>query len=62
MSEKKLLVRQVRSSIGRDKKFRERLAALGLGRIGNERVLAASPSNLGMIESVKHVLSVSAVK
>ncbi len=62
MSDKKLVVRQVRSSTGRDKSFRKVLAAMGLGRIGNESVLPSNPSVLGMLRVVKHVVEVKDAK
>ena len=62
MTEKKLLVKQVKSVIGRDRKIREKLAALGLGRIGKTREVTASPSILGMIKAVEHVVSVQEIK
>ena len=58
MSEKKLIVRQVKSAIGRDKKVRKKLAALGLGRIGKEREFASTPAILGMIKDLEHLLAV----
>ncbi len=56
-----LKVKQVRSQIGSKPVHRGTLRALGLGRIGRERVLADSPSVRGMIARVSHLVAVEAV-
>ena len=62
MSEKKVIVRQVKSAIGRDKRFRARLAALGLGRIGKQKEFVSSSALKGALESVKYVIEVYEAK
>ena len=56
--EKKVLVRQTRSKIGRDKTVRRTLQAMGLGSIGSERVLKLNPATAGMIMRVKQIVEV----
>ncbi len=53
------LVVQVRSSIGRNKKQRDTLKALGLGKINDARLRDISqPSTRGMIRSVRELVEV----
>lgn len=54
----KIKVTQVRSSIGRPKKQRLVLESLGLKKIGSSRVHEATPSILGMVNKVKHLITV----
>lgn len=54
----RLLVRQVRSANGRDKRTLELLASIGLGRIGNCQELPNVPSIHGAIGRVRSLLSV----
>ncbi len=56
-----LRIRQVRSQIGSKPVHRGTLRALGLGRIGRERVMADSPSVRGMIARVSHLVVVEPV-
>lgn len=58
MAGKKIIVTQVRSAIGRDKRQRRTLSCLGLGRIGRSVEHSLDPSVLGMIRSVSHMVSV----
>lgn len=55
----KILVRQCKSGANYDKRTRATLAALGLGRIGKERVFTANPAVLGQIGRVAHLLQIS---
>lgn len=57
----KIKVKQIRSSIKRLKDQKRTLDALGLKGIGNEVTHNNSPSILGMIEKVKHLVSVTKV-
>ena len=52
-------VKQVKSSIKRLQKQKRILESLGLRGIGKEVTHDASPSILGMIEKVKHLVSVT---
>ncbi len=54
----KVIVKQIRSQIGRDERVRDTLKALGLGRIGKEAEHTLSPSVSGMIHRVKQVVRV----
>ena len=55
---KKIKVKQVRSSIKRVKSQKQTLEALGLRGIGKEVTHDASPRIIGMINKVKHLVSV----
>jgi large subunit ribosomal protein L30 len=58
MSEGQIHVKQVRSAIGSKPKHRGTLRALGLGRIGRERVLPDRPEIRGMVARVTHLIEV----
>ena len=55
----RLVVTQVRSSIGTKPKHRGTLRALGLGRIGKSNDLPDRPEIRGMIARVPHLVTVS---
>jgi large subunit ribosomal protein L30 len=57
----KIKVKQVRSSIKRLQTQKRTLESLGLRGIGKEVTHEATPSILGMIEKVKHLVSVTEV-
>ena len=52
-------VKRVKSSIKRLQKQKRILESLGLRGIGKEVTHDASPSILGMVEKVKHLISVT---
>lgn len=52
-------IKQVRSSIKRLKSQKRTLEALGLRGIGKEVTHEVSPSILGMVDQVKHLVSVT---
>jgi ribosomal protein L30 len=54
-----VIIEQVRSSIGRNKRVLNTLSALGLGRVGKRRSLVLNSSTAGMIKSVMHLVQVS---
>jgi large subunit ribosomal protein L30 len=54
----KIKVQQVKSSIKKPQNQKRTLEALGLGRIGKVVEHEGSPSILGMIEKVKHLVSI----
>lgn len=53
----KIIVKQVKSSIKRSQNQKRTLEALGLRGIGQEVEHESSPSVLGMIDKVKHLVS-----
>ena len=55
---KKLVVKQIKSVIGRPETQRRTLAALGLGRIGKSAELDDNASVRGMVAKVSHLVSV----
>lgn len=54
----KIVVKQVKSLIGRPESQRKVLAALGLGRIGKAKELNDSAAVRGMIAKVSHLVEV----
>ena len=61
MAEKKLRITQVRSIIGHPARQKRTMEALGLRRINHSREVVATPQILGMIDSVKHLLTVEEI-
>ena len=62
MKERYLRITQIGSSIGKNKKAKRTLVALGLGKIGKSRVHKDSPSLRGMLEVVKYLVKVEEVE
>lgn len=58
---KKLRVKQVRSVIRRPERQKRTIWALGFRKVNQVREMDASPEVLGMIEKVKHLLSVEEI-
>jgi large subunit ribosomal protein L30 len=56
-----LKVRQIRSTIGVDRKFGITLRGLGLGRPGREVTVANTPSFRGAVKKVLHLITVEEV-
>ncbi len=54
----KIVVKQVKSLIGRPETQRKIVAALGLGRIGKTNELADTPTVRGMVAKVAHLVEV----
>ena len=54
----KLIVKQVKSAIGRQGYQRKTLKGLGLNKINKQRELDDTPSIRGMIEKVKHLVEI----
>jgi large subunit ribosomal protein L30 len=59
VSEKQIIVTQVRSAIGQKPKARGTLRALGLGRIGKTNTLPDRPEVRGMLSRVPHLIEIS---
>ncbi len=59
---KKLEITQVRSGIGRPTKHRRTLRALGIRRHQQSVVQEDNPAIRGMIEQVKHLVSVNEIE
>ncbi len=57
----KLRVKQMKSSIGVDRRFRLNLEGLGLGRPGKEVIVANTPSFRGAIKKVLHLVTVEEI-
>lgn len=62
MSDRKLKITQVRSTIGRPQPQRRVIAALGLRRHQTSVVHEDTPSIRGMIDKVRHLVSVEEVE
>ena len=58
---KKLRIKQVKSGIGRHKRQKLTLIALGLKKMNKEKDVGASPQVLGMIRKVKHLITVEEI-
>ena len=58
MSEKKIKVTLVKSTIGRLKKHKDCVAGLGLRRIRQSVEVIDTPANRGMINKVSYLLSI----
>jgi large subunit ribosomal protein L30 len=58
----KVIVKQVRSDIGRHPRVRRTLESIGLGKIGKSRTLTMNDAVAGMIKRVGHLLEVTPVK
>ncbi len=54
----KIVLKQVKSLIGRPESQRKIIAALGLGKIGKVKELPATESVLGMVAKVRHLIEV----
>ena len=54
----KIVVKQVKSLIGRPEDQRKVIKALGLGRIGKTKELTDAPSVRGMVAKVSHLVEV----
>jgi len=58
---KKLIIKQVKSGIGRPVRQKKTLQALGLRRMNHQIEVEGTPPILGMVEKVKHLLEVEEV-
>lgn len=54
----KIIVKQVKSLIGRPESQRKVIAALGLGRIGKTKELSDTPAVRGMVAKVSHLVEI----
>jgi len=59
---KKIQIKQVKSKIRRPKNQKQTLTALGLRKMNQVVVHQATPSILGMVKTVNHLVSVEEVK
>ena len=57
----KLRVKQIKSCIGVDERFRLNLKGLGLGRIGKTVEVANTPSFRGAVKKVLHLVTVEEI-
>ncbi len=58
----KIRVRQVKGTGRKTKEVRDTIAALGLGRIGKERVHNVNAALVGMLRRVEHLIEVEAAE
>lgn len=58
MSEKKIKVRLVHSTIGRDKRQEKIVKGLGLRKLNSERVLEDTPAVRGMVAKIPHLVKI----
>ncbi len=57
----KLRIEQVKSGIDRPARQKRTLIALGFSKMHQVRIVEASPQVVGMISSIKHLLSIEEV-
>lgn len=58
MEGKKVKVTQVRGTVRRTREQKETLKSLGLGRVGRVSECLLTPSTIGMIKKVSHLVTV----
>lgn len=58
----KIIIKQVKSGIDRPAIQKRTLVALGLTKMNRSREVEATPQIMGMINKVKHLVSVEKVK
>lgn len=58
---KKLKITQVKSGIGRTKRQKDTLVALGFRRLNQTLEVESSPSIDGMVDKVKHLLKIEEI-
>ncbi|MEZ5106010.1 MAG: 50S ribosomal protein L30 [Draconibacterium sp.] len=58
----KIKITQVKSSIGSTKRQKATLEALGLTKLNNPVVHEATPQIVGMVNKMRHLISVEEVK
>jgi large subunit ribosomal protein L30 len=61
MNMKKYKITQVKSGIGHTKRQKLTLDALGLRKMNQSREVTGTPQVLGMIEKVKHLITVEEI-
>lgn len=60
-SEQKVILRQTRSATGHPERQRGTLRGLGLGRIGKTAEHTLTPSVLGMVRAISHLIEIDRV-
>lgn len=58
---KKYKIAQIKSSIKRPERQKRTLLALGLRKLNNPVVIEGTPQLLGMVDKVKHLLTIEEV-
>ena len=58
---KKLRIKQIKSGIGRTARQKRTLEALGFKKMQQVREVEANPQVMGMIDKVKHLLSIEEI-
>ncbi len=58
----KIRITQIKSNIGSTQRQKRTLEALGLKRISNSVETVSTPQILGMVQKVRHLISVEEVK
>ena len=58
---KKVRIKQIKSGIGRPERQKRTIQALGLRRMHHSIEVEATPQILGMIDKVKHLLTIEEV-
>ena len=58
MTKKVIIIKQVKSAIGRQERQKRTLRALGIKRLHQTRVVEDNPSTRGMVRAVGHLLEI----
>ncbi len=58
----KIIIKQIKSGIDRPAIQKRTLVALGLTKMNRSREVEATPQIMGMVNSIRHLLSVEKVK
>lgn len=58
---KKVRIKQIKSGIGRPERQKRTLQALGIKKMHNTVEVEATPQILGMIDKVKHLLTIEEI-
>ena len=62
MAEKKVKITQIKSAIGYRHQAKDTLKVLGIKKMNESVIKVVSPSVLGMIKSINHLLKVDDIK
>ncbi|GAB1418577.1 50S ribosomal protein L30 [Bacteroidales bacterium] len=58
---KKVRITQIKSGIGRTKRQKDTLTALGFRKLNQSREIELNPAMAGMVDAVKHLLKVEEI-
>ena len=62
MTKNKIKITQIKSAIGYRQRAKDTLKALGITKLNGHVIKTSSPSVMGMVQSINHLLKVEDVK